>query len=75
MSEIAKIREKIRIDGLKAGDTITVGQRRGKRLAWEIMDLSRFTGDTAWVREHRSDWNPGFAHVSGVRVEWDGSHG
>jgi len=70
MSAIKRIREQIKSDGLKRGDTLKVGRRFGLAVQWEIMDRVPLTGDVAWVKANRPDFEHGNVLVDGARLEW-----
>lgn len=75
MTAIARIREKIAKDGFRRGDTMTVGRRLGLKLQWEIMDKSPMSGDVAWVRANRPDFEHDNILVDGVRITWERASG
>lgn len=70
MKAIERIRSQIKANGLKRGETLTVGRALGLKAQWEILDQSPLTGDVAWVRANRPDFEHGNVQVDGIKIEW-----
>lgn len=67
---IQEVKAIIKQRRLERGAVLPVGRRFGLKVQWEMMCLSPLTGDIAWLKANRPDYEHPNVEINGVRLTW-----